>query len=47
MWASSCATTPASSSASSACRMPVVTATALCSGLRPVAKAFGWSLSMT
>ncbi len=47
MWASSCAITPASSSASSVRRMPVVTATALRSGLRPVAKAFDWSLSMT
>ena len=43
MWASSCAITPSSSSRSRSCRMPVVAATAAFSGLRPVAKAFGWS----
>ena len=46
IWASSCAITPSSSSRSSACMMPVVTATAAFSGLRPVAKAFGWSCRM-
>ncbi len=44
---SSCASTPASSSRLSIRMMPVVAATAALSGLRPVAKAFGCSLSMT
>ncbi|MNR16820.1 hypothetical protein D3C85_1334490 [compost metagenome] len=41
--ASSCAITPRSSRSDSTRRMPVVAATAACSGLRPVAKAFGAS----
>jgi hypothetical protein len=44
--ASSCAITPRSSRADSSCRMPVVAATAACSGLRPVAKALGCASSM-
>ena len=44
--ASSWAITPSSSSRSRSCRMPVVAATAAFSGLRPVAKAFGWSSRM-
>ena len=40
-WASSCAITPRSSRGVSRRRIPVVAATAACSGLRPVAKAFG------
>ncbi|MNP52180.1 hypothetical protein D3C76_1465530 [compost metagenome] len=44
IWASSWAMTPASSSRFSTCMMPCVTATAAFSGLRPVAKAFGWSV---
>jgi hypothetical protein len=40
-WASSCAITPRSSRSVSTRMMPVVAATAACSGLRPVAKAFG------
>ena len=43
MWASSWAITPRSSLSLSSCVMPRVTATAECFGLRPVAKAFGWS----
>ena len=46
MWASSCAITPAISSSLSICNNPVVTATAACCGLRPVANAFGCGLSM-
>ena len=45
MWASSCAITPASSSRLRNRTKPVVTATAECSGLRPVAKAFGCASS--
>jgi hypothetical protein len=44
--ASSCAMTPAISSRLSERSRPVVAATAAFSGLRPVAKAFGWSVSM-
>ena len=43
---SSCAKTPSSSSSSSMRMMPSVTATAACSGLRPVAKALGVSPGM-
>ncbi len=43
IWASSWATTPATSSRVSMLRRPVFTATAAFSGLRPVAKALGWS----
>ena len=43
MWASSWAITPRSSSSESSWVIPRVTATAECFGLRPVAKAFGWS----
>jgi len=46
-WASSWAITPRSSRADSNCRMPVVAATAACSGLRPVAKALGEAVGMT
>ncbi len=46
-WASSCAITPAISSRLRLCSRPVVAATAAFSGLRPVAKALGWSLSIT
>jgi hypothetical protein len=45
-WASSCAITPAISSRLRRSSRPVVAATAAFSGLRPVAKAFGWSLSI-
>ena len=45
-WASSWAITPRNSRALSAARMPVVAATAACSGLRPVAKALGASSSI-
>ena len=45
-WASSCAITAATSRSSSMRRRPVVAATAAFSGLRPVAKALGWSFSM-
>ncbi len=41
--ASSCAITPRISRSDSTRRMPVVAATAACSGLRPVANAFGAS----
>ncbi len=44
-WESSCDSTPSSSSRSSRRRMPVVTQTTECWGLRPVAKAFGTSMS--
>ncbi len=44
--ASSWAITPATSSRVSTDRRPVVAATAAFSGLRPVAKAFGWAVSM-
>ena len=44
--ASSCAITPRNSRALSARMMPVVAATAACSGLRPVANAFGASSSI-
>jgi hypothetical protein len=40
-WETSCASTPRSSSSDSVRRMPSVTATTACRGLRPVAKAFG------
>jgi hypothetical protein len=40
-WDSSWARTPSSSSSSMILRIPSVTATAACFGLRPVAKAFG------
>ena len=42
-WVSSWARTPRSSSSESSLVIPRVTATAECFGLRPVAKAFGWS----
>ena len=45
-WASSCASTPSSWRRSRMRRMPSVTATAACSGLRPVAKALGVSEGM-
>lgn len=45
-WASSCAITAATSSCDRRLSSPVVAATAAFCGLRPVAKAFGWSLSM-
>ena len=41
-WLISWASTPRSSSQSRMLRMPRVTATAACCGLRPVAKALGW-----
>ena len=44
--ASSCAITPRISRSLSTRRMPVVAATAACSGLRPVAKALGASSSI-
>ena len=47
MWAISWAMTPRSSSSLRRRRMPVVTATTAFLALRPVAKAFGESLSMT
>ena len=43
MWANSCASTPFTCSGGRCCRRPAVTATAACSGLRPVANAFGCS----
>ena len=43
MWASSWAITPRSSLSLSSCVIPLVTATAECFRLRPVANAFGWS----
>ena len=46
-WDSSWARTPRSSRSSRICRMPRVTATAACSGLRPVANAFGCIMSET
>ena len=46
MCESSCASTPSISFGSSRFQSPVVTATAACFWLRPVAKAFGTSLSM-
>ena len=45
-WASSWEITPRSSSSESSLVIPLVTATAECFGLRPVAKAFGWSLGI-
>ncbi len=45
--ASSCDSTPSSSSASSRCMMPVVTQTTEWLGVRPVAKAFGMSVTAT
>ena len=45
-WASSCAITPRISSRVSMSSRPVVAQTAAFSGLRPVAKALGWSLGM-
>ncbi len=45
--ASSCAMTPATSWLSRRRSRPVVAATAAFSGLRPVAKALGWAVSMT
>ena len=45
-WPSSCEMTPRSSSSESSLVIPEVTATAACLGLRPVAKAFGWSLGI-
>ena len=47
MCESSCASTPSTSFGSSRFQRPVVTATAACFWLRPVAKAFGTSLSIT
>ena len=44
---SSCASTPSTSRGSSRCQRPVVTATAAFFGFRPVANAFGTSLSIT
>ena len=44
---SSCASTPRSSRSSRICRMPFVTATDACCGLRPVANAFGCIMSET
>jgi hypothetical protein len=46
-WESSWARTPRSSRSSRIWRIPWVTATAACSGLRPVAKAFGCIMSET
>ena len=46
MCASSCASTPSTSRGSSVSQRPVVTATAECFGLRPVANAFGTSVGM-
>ena len=46
-WDSSWASTPSSCRRSRIRRMPSVTATAACSGLRPVAKALGASVGMT
>ena len=45
--ASSCDSTPSSSSASSRCMMPVVTQTTEWLGVRPVAKALGMSVTAT
>ena len=45
IWASSCATTPATSSGVRAFSSPRVTATPAFCGSRPVAKALGWSVS--
>ena len=45
--ASSCPSTARSSRSESNCRIPAVTATAACEGLRPVAKALGCIASMT
>ena len=45
-WASSCAITPRSSRSLNTLRMPVVAATAACSGLRPVANALGAASSI-
>ena len=47
MCESSCPSTPSTSWGSSRCQRPRVTATAACFGLRPVAKAFGTSVSMS
>ena len=47
MCESSCASTPSTSRGSSRCQRPLVTATAACFGLRPVANAFGTSVSIT
>src|SRR5712691_7931042 len=47
MCESSCASTPSISCGSSRRHSPVVTATAACLGLRPVANAFGTSLSIS
>ena len=47
MCESSCASTASISCGSSRCQSPVVTATAACFGLRPVANAFGTSLWTT
>ena len=46
-WLISWASTPRSSSQSSTWRMPWVTATAACSGLRPVANALGCISGLT
>ena len=46
MCESSCASTASTSGGSSRCHSPVVTATAACFGLRPVANAFGTFVSM-
>ena len=46
-WDSSWARTPRSSRSSRICRMPCVTATDACSGLRPVANALGCCISET
>ena len=47
MCESSCASTPSTSWGSSRRQRPVVTATAACFGLRPVANAFGTDVSIT
>ena len=47
MWASSWAMTPATSSSGIRSSRPVFTATAAFAGLRPVAKALGWSSWIT
>jgi hypothetical protein len=46
-WESSCASTARSSRSSRIWRIPRVTETAAWPGPRPVAKAFGWSISET
>ena|SRR5207249_6298189 len=46
-WDSSWERTPRSSRSSRIWRIPLVTETAACCGFRPVAKAFGWAMSLT